>query len=230
MSGQHVLIVEDDNDIREMLRFSLEREGFKVTEAESADVALRVLDKPGVDVIVADWMLPGMSGIDFIRRLRADESTKDLPIIMLTARGEESDKLRGFDSGADDYLTKPFSPKELIARVKAVIRRTVSREGELLTVGELCLDVQSHRLTICGNLVHAGPTEYRLLEFLMRNPERVFSREQLLDRVWGRAVYVDDRTVDVHVLRLRKLLAPQGYDQYVQTVRGAGYRFSSRVV
>lgn len=230
MSGQTVLIVEDDHDIREMLRFSLERESYKVVEAESTDIAQGVLDRPGIDVVLLDWMLPGMSGIEFIRRLRAEDHTKDLPVIMLTAKGEETDKLRGFDSGADDYLTKPFSPKELIARVKALIRRTVSREGEVLLVGELCLDVQSHRVSIGGEVVHAGPTEYRLLEFFMRNPERVFSREQLLDRVWGRAVYVDDRTVDVHVLRLRKLLAPKGYDQHVQTVRGAGYRFSSKVI
>lgn len=230
MNGQTVLIVEDDADIREMLRFSLARDGYKVVEAESADDAVRILDKPGVDLILLDWMLPGMSGIEFVRRMRTEDHIKDLPVMMLTAKGEEVDMLRGFDSGADDYLTKPFSPKELLARVRALIRRTVSREGEVLAVADLCLDVQSHRVSIGGEVVHAGPTEYRLLEFFMRNPERVFSREQLLDRVWGRAVYVDDRTVDVHVLRLRKLLAPKNYDQYVQTVRGAGYRFSSKVL
>ena len=229
MASQNVLIVEDDVDIRDMLRFSLEREGFHITEAEDAENAIRLLDQPGIDVALIDWMLPGMSGVEFVRRLRLDDHTKELPLIMLTDRGEERDKLRGFDVGADDYLTKPFSPKELVARIRAVMRRSANSEDDLLSIGELSLDTQAHRLVLAGEPIHVGPTEYRLLEFLMRNPERVFSREQLLDRVWGRNVYVEDRTVDVHVLRLRKLLAKQNYDRHIQTVRGAGYRFSTKV-
>jgi two-component system phosphate regulon response regulator PhoB len=229
MASQNVLIVEDDVDIRDMLRFSLEREGFHITEAEDAENAIRLLDQPGIDVALIDWMLPGMSGVEFVRRLRLDDHTKELPLIMLTARGEERDKLRGFDVGADDYLTKPFSPKELVARIRAVMRRSANSEDDLLSIGDLSLDTQAHRLVLAGEAIHVGPTEYRLLEFLMRNPERVFSREQLLDRVWGRNVYVEDRTVDVHVLRLRKLLAKQDYDRHIQTVRGAGYRFSTKV-
>jgi len=229
MASQNILIVEDDVDIRDMLRFSLEREGFHITEAEDAENAIRLLDQPGIDVALIDWMLPGMSGVEFVRRLRLDDHTKELPLIMLTARGEERDKLRGFDVGADDYLTKPFSPKELVARIRAVMRRSANNEDELLSIGELSLDTQAHRLVLAGEPIHVGPTEYRLLEFLMRNPERVFSREQLLDRVWGRNVYVEDRTVDVHVLRLRKLLVKQNYDRHIQTVRGAGYRFSTKV-
>lgn len=227
MASHNVLIVEDDVDIREMLKFSLEKEGFHTTEAEDAEQALRLLDQPGIDVALIDWMLPGMSGVEFVRRLRLDDHTKELPLIMLTARGEERDKLRGFDVGADDYMIKPFSPKELVARIRAVMRRVTSKVDALLVVGDLQLDTQAHRLVLDGDPIHVGPTEYRLLEFLMRHPERVYSREQLLDRVWGRNVYVEDRTVDVHVLRLRKLLAKQGYDKHIQTVRGAGYRFSS---
>lgn len=229
MMGQNILLVEDDTDIRDMLRFSLEREGFRVTEAEDAEKAIRCLDQPGTDVALIDWMLPGMSGVEFARRMRLDDHTKDIPLIMLTARGDERDKLRGFDVGVDDYLTKPFSPKELVARIRAVLRRTSGQDEGRIKVDKLCLDTQAHRLTLDNESVHIGPTEYRLLEFLMRNQERVYSREQLLDRVWGRNVYVEDRTVDVHILRLRKLLAPYKYDGYIQTVRSAGYRFSAKL-
>lgn len=222
-----ILIVEDESDIRSMIRLALTKAGLKCLEAEDAETALTMLDKPGIDMLLIDWMLPGMSGIDLARRLRLDDVYKKLPLLMLTARGEEHDKLRSFDVGIDDYITKPFSPRELVARIKAIRRRaSPEEENNKLVVGELCLDTQAQRLLISGEDIHIGPTEYRLLEHLMRNPDRVFTREQLLDRVWGRDIYVEDRTVDVHVLRLRKLLSPKGYAKYVQTVRGTGYRFS----
>ena len=222
-----ILIVEDESDIRSMIKMALTKEGFKCLEAENAEAAITQLDRPGIDLLLIDWMLPGMSGIELARRLRLDDMYKKMPLVMLTARGEEHDKLRSFEVGIDDYITKPFSPRELVARVKAVMRRTNPEEkNNKLLVGELCLDTGAQRLLIDKEVVHIGPTEYRLLELLMRNPDRVFTREQLLDRVWGRDVYVEDRTVDVHVLRLRKLLSPKGYSKYVQTVRGTGYRFS----
>lgn len=222
-----ILIVEDESDIRSMISLTLAKEGIKCLEAEDAEKALTLLDKPGIELLLIDWMLPGMSGIELARRLRLDDMHKKLPLIMLTARGEEHDKLRSFDVGIDDYITKPFSPRELVARIKAVQRRAnPEEENHQLVVDALCLDTEAQRLLIDDEAVHIGPTEYRLLEHLMRNPDRVFTREQLLDRVWGRDVYVEDRTVDVHVLRLRKLLSPKGYAKYVQTVRGTGYRFS----
>jgi two-component system, OmpR family, phosphate regulon response regulator PhoB len=226
MSSKTVLVVEDDRDIREMLVFSLQRASYSVVETESAEQAL---DKLGVllpDIILVDWMLPGMEGPELVRRIRLDELTRDIPVIMLTARGEEADKLRGFDNGADDYLTKPFSPKELVARMKALMRRSSNDDGSVLQVKDMSLDMQAHRLIVAKESVDVGPTEFKLLEFFMRHQDRVYSREQLLDLVWGRNVYVEERTVDVHILRLRKLLAPFGYDRLVQTVRGSGYRFS----
>jgi len=226
MSSKTVLVVEDDRDIREMLVFSLQRASYSVVETESAEQAL---DKLGVllpDIILVDWMLPGMEGPELVRRIRMDELTRDIPVIMLTARGEEADKLRGFDNGADDYLTKPFSPKELVARMKALMRRSSNDDGSVLQVKDMSLDMQAHRLIVAKESVDVGPTEFKLLEFFMRHQDRVYSREQLLDLVWGRNVYVEERTVDVHILRLRKLLAPFGYDRLVQTVRGSGYRFS----
>lgn len=226
MSAKTVLVVEDDRDIREMLVFSLQRASYSVVETESAEQAL---DKLGVllpDIILVDWMLPGMEGPELVRRIRLDELTRDIPVIMLTARGEEADKLRGFDNGADDYLTKPFSPKELVARMKALMRRSSNDDGSVLQVKDMSLDMQAHRLIVAREAVDVGPTEFKLLEFFMRHQDRVYSREQLLDLVWGRNVYVEERTVDVHILRLRKLLAPFGYDRLVQTVRGSGYRFS----
>jgi two-component system phosphate regulon response regulator PhoB len=228
MPTNSVLLVEDEPEIREMLTLALDRAGYRTIGAGTAEEALRKLDGPLPDLVIIDWMLPGMSGIELARRLRRDELTADLPLIMLTARGEESDKLRSFDSGVDDYVTKPFSPRELIARIKALIRRSgAPADGRLVAHG-IALDSQSHRLSINGEPVHIGPTEFRLLEFLMRHPDRAFDRTQLLDRVWGRSVYVEERTVDVHILRLRKVLAPHGLGGLVQTVRGIGYRFSER--
>jgi two-component system phosphate regulon response regulator PhoB len=226
MSTNSVLLVEDEPEIREMLSFALDRAGYRTVEAGTAEEALRKLDGPLPNLVIIDWMLPGMSGIELARRLRHEELTADLPLIMLTARGEESDKLKSFDSGVDDYITKPFSPRELIARVKALLRRTGAPVDGRLAAHGIELDTQSHRLAINGQAVHLGPTEFRLLEFLMRHPDRAFDRTQLLDRVWGRSVYVEERTVDVHILRLRKALAPHGLDKLVQTVRGVGYRFS----
>jgi two-component system phosphate regulon response regulator PhoB len=225
MSGNTILVVEDEADIREMLSFALERAGYTVVEAGDAEEALGRLEGPLPDLVIVDWMLPGMSGLDLARRLRRDDLTAELPLIMLTARGEEADKLRSYDVGIDDYVTKPFSPRELAARIKAVLRRSGAPADGQLQVGNLVLDTLSHRLMIDGAPVHIGPTEFRLLEFLMRHPDRAFDREQLLDRVWGRSVYVEERTVDVHILRLRKVLGPHGLDGWIQTVRGVGYRF-----
>ncbi len=221
-----IMVVEDEPEIRELLSFTITRAGHDVVTAESAEQALQLIDRSLPELLVIDWMLPGMSGIDLAKRLRQDELTASLPIIMLTARGEEADKLKSFDSGVDDYVTKPFSPKELMARVKALLRRTGAPEDNLLEVGGIRLDLTSHRVSIGEESIHMGPTEYRLLELLMRHPERAFDRSQLLDRVWGRSVYVEERTVDVHVLRLRKILQPYNLHHLIQTVRGVGYRFS----
>lgn len=226
MSKATILVIEDEAEIREMLRFSLERADYQVLEAETAEIALDKLQGRLPDLLLVDWMLPGISGVELIRRLRKDEVTANLPAIMLTARGEETDKLKGFDCGADDFLTKPFSPKELLARIKALLRRSGSPDSEQLTAGIMSLDLGQHQLMIKGEVVEIGPTEYRLLEFFLKKQNRVYSREQLLDRVWARNVYVEERTVDVHILRLRKLLTPYGCDSWVQTVRGAGYRFT----
>ncbi|MDT8452900.1 MAG: phosphate regulon transcriptional regulator PhoB [Gammaproteobacteria bacterium] len=228
MSSKHILVVEDDSEIREMLRFSLEKSGYAVVEADDAELALEKLGVMLPDMMLVDWMLPGMTGPEFVRRTRRDDLTKKIPVIMLTARGEESDILQGFENGADDYLTKPFSPKELLARIKSLLRRSSNDQEGSLQVQEVMLDIQAHRLSIAGKSVEIGPTEYKLLEFFMQHPDRVYSREQLLDMVWGRNVYVEERTVDVHILRLRKLLSPYGYDKLVQTVRGSGYRFSNQ--
>lgn len=222
-----VLVIEDEQEVREMLSFSLSRSGFEVWEAASAEEALRRLEGPLPSLLIIDWMLPGMSGVDLARRLRRDEQTASLPIIMLTARGEQADKLKSFDSGVDDYITKPFSPRELVARMRALLRRSGTPEDGVLKSGALRLDLNAHRLSVEGKTVKIGPTEFRLLELFMRNPNRAFGRAQLLDRVWGRSIYVEERTVDVHVLRLRKTLKPHGLHQLVQTVRGLGYRFSS---
>ncbi len=221
-----ILIVEDEPEIRDLLAFTLSREGYDTVEAETAETAIQLLDSKIPDLAIIDWMLPGMDGVDFAKRLRRDEVTAELPIIMLTARGEEADKLQSFASGIDDYITKPFSPRELLARVKALLRRSGAPADNVLEACGIRLNLDSHRITINGEEVHTGPTEYRLLELLMRNPDRAFNRNQLLDRVWGRSVYVEERTVDVHILRLRKLLKPHGLDRTVQTVRSIGYRFS----
>jgi two-component system phosphate regulon response regulator PhoB len=230
MSGKTILIVEDEKPIREMVSFALGRAGYTLVEAGDIAEAFECLARQVPDLILLDWMLPGASGLELARRLKKDELTRDVPIIMLTARGEEEDKVTGLEAGADDYITKPFSPRELQARIKAVLRRaTPEGEASVIRVDGLELDVGGHRVTAQGQSLEMGPTEFRLLEFFMTHPERVYSRSQLLDRVWGRNSFVEERTVDVHILRLRKALAPSGHDAMIQTVRGAGYRFSSRV-
>ena len=221
-----VLIVEDEPEIREMLNFSLTRAGFTVIEAATGEMALQRLDTDLPDILIVDWMLPGMSGVELAKRIRRDELTSALPLLMLTARSEETDVLKSFESGIDDYMSKPFSPKELVARIKALLRRSGAPENDVLEASGIRIDLVSHRLTLEGKNINIGPTEYRLLELLMRNPDRVFERDQLLDRVWGRSSYIETRTVDVHVLRLRKVLKPFGLDGTVQTVRSVGYRFT----
>ena len=221
-----ILIIEDEAPIREMVRFSLQRNGFEAIEAaDGREAQIQVVEQQP-DLILLDWMLPDISGIDLARRFKREESTQELPIIMLTARAEEDDKVKGFDVGVDDYITKPFSPRELTARIKAVLRRSSPAHGKnTLTAGGLSLDLDGHRLSANGQSVEMGPTEFRLLQFFMSHPDRVYSRAQLLDHVWGSNVYVEERTVDVHIRRLRKALASHGHDRYIQTVRGAGYRF-----
>ena len=224
---KNILIVEDEAPIREMVGFAVGNAGFEISEAGDAHQAQVAIADQRPDLILLDWMLPGMSGIELARRLKRGDATRDVPIILLTARGEEESKVKGLEAGADDYVVKPFSPRELVARIKAVLRR-VSPDGEAerLEVNGLTLDAAGHRVVADGNEVHLGPTEYRLLQFFMTHPERVYSRGQLLDRVWGGNVYIEERTVDVHIRRLRKALAPFDYDRFVQTVRGSGYRFS----
>jgi len=225
-----ILIVEDEPAISEMIEVALVRANFEVIKADDAEEAMRLLGDVLPELVLLDWMLPGASGMEFARRIKKDELTSHIPIIMLTAKGSESDKINGLDAGADDYITKPFSPRELIARIKAVLRRTSPQvESEKIEVDKLVLDTASHRIMVNDEPLELGPTEYRLLHFFMTHPERVYSRGQLLDRVWGSNVYVEERTVDVHIRRLRKALTPSGYDQYVQTVRSAGYRFSTKV-
>jgi two-component system phosphate regulon response regulator PhoB len=227
-TARRVLIVEDDGAIRQMLAFNLVRAGFEVDEAEDCSAARRCIADARPDLLLVDWMLPDASGLELTRALRRDEGHRDIPIIMLTARAEERDKIQGLEGGADDYITKPFSPKELVARVHALLRRSVPSPDEPLVAGALRLEPVSHRVFVGEQEISLGPTEYRLLKFLMQNPDRVYSRGQLLDHVWGQNVYVEERTIDVHVRRLRKVLEEFGVDQYVQTVRGAGYRFSQR--
>ena len=224
-----ILIIEDEAPIREMVRFSLQRNGFEAIEAaDGREAQIQVVEQQP-DLILLDWMLPDISGIDLARRFKREESTQEIPIIMLTARAEEDDKVKGFDVGVDDYITKPFSPRELTARIKAVLRRSSPAHGKnTLAAGGLSLDLDGHRLSANGQSVEMGPTEFRLLQFFMSHPDRVYSRTQLLDQVWGSNVYVEERTVDVHIRRLRKALASHGHDRYIQTVRGAGYRFSTR--
>jgi len=229
MEDKRILVVEDEEPIRQMMRFSLERAGFQVDESGDAREARLAIAEQAPDLVLLDWMLPGTSGIDFARELKTDESTRELPIIMVTARAEEENRVRGLDFGCDDYVIKPFSPSELVARIRAVLRRTLPGGAEQrMEVGGLVVDGAGQRVSADGKPVELGPTEYRLLAFFVGHPERVYTREQLLDRVWGRNVYVEERTVDVHILRLRKALAPHGYEHWVQTVRGSGYRFSTQ--
>ncbi len=230
MSAKLILIIEDERAIREMVSFGLKRAGFEVREAEDCRSAREAIANRRPDLALIDWMLPDMSGLELTRALKRDRQTRDLPIIMLTARAEEADKVSGLEGGADDYVTKPFSPRELLARINAVLRRAAPNGGgERLELGGLSLDPASHRVTARGHAVTLGPTEYRMLEFFMAHPERVYTRDQLLDRVWGGNVYIEERTVDVHIRRLRKALEEFGYDRFIQTVRGAGYRFSAHV-
>jgi two-component system phosphate regulon response regulator PhoB len=230
MSGKQILVVEDERPIREMIAFGLRRAGFEVREAEDCLGARALLTDRRPDLMLVDWMLPDMSGLELTRQIKRDPEMRELPIILLTARAEETDKISGLDGGADDYVTKPFSPRELVARINAVLRRTGPKgAGETVEYDGLRLDQASHRVMVGERTVPLGPTEYRMLEFFMTHPERVYSREQLLDRVWGGNVYVEERTIDVHIRRLRKSLEDFGYDRLIQTVRGAGYRFSTKV-
>jgi two-component system phosphate regulon response regulator PhoB len=221
-----ILIVEDERPIREMIAFHLMRAGYDTLEAEDCREARQLLADERPSLALIDWMLPDMSGLELTRMLKRDKEFEDLAVIMLTARADEHDKVTGLEGGADDYMTKPFSPRELVARIKAVLRRSGSAENQVVSSGDIELDAGAHRVLVKGNEVHLGPTEYRLLKYLMTHPERVYSRNQLLDRVWGANVYVEERTVDVHVRRLRKALTEHGVERYIQTVRGAGYRFS----
>lgn len=230
MVAKNILIVEDERAIREMIAFGLRRGGFEIAEAEDAVSAQVSIANRRPDLVLLDWMLPDMSGLEFARALKRDRATAEMPIIMLTARAEEQDKIIGLDSGADDYVTKPFSPRELLARINAVLRRSVNGSGgDVIEAEGLILDAASHRVSANDKTVQLGPTEYRLLSFFMTHPERVYTRSQLLDRVWGGNVYVEERTVDVHIRRLRKALEPCQFDRFIQTVRGSGYRFSTRI-
>ncbi len=224
---KHVLIVEDEPAIREMVAFALRKAGMEPIHAGDARSAHNAIMERVPDIILLDWMLPGTSGIDLARRLRKEELTCEIPIIMLTARGEESDRVNGLDAGVDDYVVKPFSTRELLARIKAVLRRTHGEATDgIIEVGGLKIDKTAHRVYAGAIPVAIGPTEYRLLHFFMTHAERVYSRGQLLDHVWGGSVYVEERTIDVHIRRLRKTLEPFHCDGLVQTVRGSGYRFS----
>jgi two-component system phosphate regulon response regulator PhoB len=225
----NILVVEDEPAIQELLMLNLQQAGHNALRAMSVEQAQLLMRETLPDLIILDWMLPGMSGIDFARRLKSDEYFKSIPIIMLTAKGEEADKIRGLDVGADDYVTKPFSPRELVARIKAVLRRRAPQmTDDPIEVGGLRVDPVTHRVTGNGATIDLGPTEFRLLHFMMSNPERVHSRANVLDKVWGDRVYVEDRTVDVHIRRLRKALEASGHEEMIQTVRGVGYRFSAR--
>ena len=229
MTGKQILIVEDEKPIRDMIAFGLRRAGFEVREAEDCAAARASIADARPDLLLVDWMLPDHSGLELTRAVKRSKDTQDLPVIMLTARADEHDKVSGLEGGADDYVTKPFSPRELLARINAVLRRlSPGTAGESLEAGGVMLDAASHRVTVDEQNVPLGPTEYRLLQFFMEHPERVYSRSQLLDRVWGGNVYVEERTVDVHIRRLRKALEPYRREGLVQTVRGSGYRFSTR--
>ena len=229
MTAKRILIVEDEKPIRDLVAFGLRRAGYEVSEAEDCRSARASLVDQRPDLMLVDWMLPDMSGLELTRALKRDKETEDIPVIMLTARAEEQDKVGGLEGGADDYVTKPFSPRELLARIQAVMRRASPAGGEdVLEFEGLRLDDSSHRVTVGDAEVALGPTEYRLLHFFMTHAERVFGRGQLLDRVWGGNTYVEERTVDVHIRRLRKALEPYALDRLVQTVRGSGYRFSAR--
>jgi two-component system phosphate regulon response regulator PhoB len=220
----HLVVVEDEAALIELLRYNFEKEGFRVTTAADGEAALVTVAEAKPDLVILDWMLPHVSGLEVCRQLRRKAETRDLPIIMLTARGEETDRVRGLEVGADDYVAKPFSPSELVARVRAVLRRAKpSTAQDLLTYGGLVMDLSAHRVLRGNRAIHLGPTEFRLLRFLLERPGRVYSREQLLDAVWGRDIYVEPRTVDVHIRRLRKAINAPGESDLIRTVRSAGY-------
>ena len=219
-----ILIVEDEPAQVEVLRYNLEKKGFRISVAPAGEEALTLVEEEEPDLIILDWMLPDISGIEICRRLKAQQLTKLTPVIMLTARGEEEDRVRGLENGADDYMVKPYSPNEMIARVQAILRRSHPEiAAEVLEYSDIHMDLARHRVSRNDQAIHLGPTEFRLLRVLMERPGRVFSREQLLDRAWGRDVYVESRTVDVHIRRLRKALNIKGLKDIVRTVRGAGY-------
>lgn len=222
-----ILIIEDEKPVREMLRFALEREGYLVAEAEDVATANSQLSKQRPDLMLVDWMLPEVSGVSLIRSLRRHDVNRDIPVIMLTARSEEEDRVTGLEAGADDYMSKPVAIQELHARIRALLRRSRGfSQDETLQAGSIKLNLATYQVTINDQSVHFGQTEYRLLKFFLQHRDRVYSRGQLLDLVWGETVYVEERTVDVHILRLRKLLKPYAVENMIQTVRGAGYRFS----
>jgi two-component system phosphate regulon response regulator PhoB len=224
----NILVVEDEPAIQELLALNLEHAGHHVLRARDAEQAGQLVRHALPDLILLDWMLPGQSGVAFARQMRQDERTRQIPIIMLTARGQEQDKVAGLDAGADDYVTKPFSPRELLARVKAVLRRRSPQlTDEPIEISGLRLDPATHRVHAGARTLELGPTEFRLLHFFMAHPERVHSRAQLLDHVWGDHVFVEERTVDVHIRRLRKSLEPTAHDRLIETVRGSGYRLAA---
>jgi two-component system phosphate regulon response regulator PhoB len=226
-----VLVAEDESALITLLRYNLEREGYRVLEAKDGEEALLVANEENPDVVLLDWMLPQLSGIEVCRRLRGRQETRNVPIIMLTARGEETDRIRGLDTGADDYITKPFSMTELLARIRAVVRRVrPALAGDAVRIGDIEMDRAAHRVRRGGKDIHLGPTEFKLLDHLIQHPGRVFSREQLLDAVWGSDIYVEARTVDVHVGRLRKALNPDGERDPIRTVRSAGYSLDDAFV
>lgn len=228
---QSILVVEDDVAIATLLKYNLEQEGFTVSLAHDGEEALIQVKENKPDLILLDWMLPLIPGIEVCRQLRRENEYRNVPIIMITAKGEEADKLRGLNSGADDYITKPFSPAEVSARIRAVMRRSnPNSEAEVLTFGDIVLDTSTFRVKRAGKDIHLGPTEFRLLRHFLENPQRVFSREQLLDAVWGQNVYVEARTVDVHIRRLRKAINIEGTDDIIRTVRSAGYSLDQNEV
>ena len=231
MSSKTILVVDDEPAIRDMISAALDMAGYNCLQAENAQQAHGMIIDEQPDLVLLDWMMPGTSGIELIRRLQRDELTKNVPVILLTAKVAEDNMVQGLESGADDYITKPFSPRALIARINAVLRRSEAElPQEPIQVNQLLFDPVSHRVTIAGQSITMGPTEFRLLSFFLTHQERVYSRDQILDHVWGGNVYMDERTVDVHIRRLRKAISLEGHDRFIQTVRGAGYRFSTKVV
>lgn len=226
-----ILIVEDEPDIQDMIAMALERAGFSTLRAADGQIGFAAAIDHRPSLMLIDWMMPGVNGIELLRRLKRDERTRHIPVIMLSAKAETDNKSQGLDTGADDYLAKPFSPKELVSRIHAVLRRYEGNDASkqaILTVRELTLNDETHQVAIAGQDIAMGPTEYRLLKFFMSHPNKVYSREQLLDQVWGNAVYIDERTVDVHIRRVRKAISIHGHDELIQTVRGSGYRFSEQ--